>query len=230
MSGKWPTTRVLSSGLAPISAGARRIAWVDRGQCNGLSPQSWEWPMPFIDCAACGHQISVEAATCPHCGHPHLSEPTHPDEPRCHACQRLATNRCAHCGKLACVHHVSYVEVWHHRYATLELRCEACKKLALDERARNDLLMMLVTFCIVPLVLIAIAIADTTRKPPQRVSPPVDWRPPSSPRLEAPPQYLLSPRTDTRQQLLDELKNSTQYKSQPPPELAPSSPSLVPTR
>jgi hypothetical protein len=34
--------------------------------------------MPLIDCAACGRQISTEAASCPQCGHPNRSLPRAP--------------------------------------------------------------------------------------------------------------------------------------------------------
>lgn len=80
--------------------------------------------MPLIDCAACGHKISVEAEACPQCGHP--NQPTTREGPKCHACSAVATTRCQKCNKLSCAQHVKSIYVFHGEGGAYELRCKAC--------------------------------------------------------------------------------------------------------
>jgi hypothetical protein len=82
--------------------------------------------MSLIHCAACGHQISVEAEACPSCGHPnHRTRPAH-DGPPCYACSATATTRCVSCGVLSCAQHLQSIFVSHGRGGAYELRCRKC--------------------------------------------------------------------------------------------------------
>jgi hypothetical protein len=82
--------------------------------------------MALIDCPACGRQISIEAASCPQCGHPNREAEPAAEGPRCYACSALATTRCVSCNELSCARHLQSIYVTHGRGGANELRCQTC--------------------------------------------------------------------------------------------------------
>ncbi len=79
----------------------------------------------LIDCSACNRQISIEAESCPGCGHPNRTPIALPKKDTCYACSATATMRCQVCGALSCVNHVS--SEWALDPGTYELQCESCR-------------------------------------------------------------------------------------------------------
>jgi hypothetical protein len=82
--------------------------------------------LTLIDCAKCRQKISIQANSCPLCGHPRAAGPME-SPPACHACANLATVRCQRCGKLCCVLHQFPIFVHRRKGGATEIRCAPCK-------------------------------------------------------------------------------------------------------
>lgn len=171
--------------------------------------------MTLIECPACGRQISVEAVSCPGCGHPHDASHVQRSNAVCYACKNTATTRCQRCGKLACVQHVYPVEVIQNSISrgiswgiSWELRCDACKKEAdeLNDIHRSmNIVGIVIGVAVVAFVLLLVVGASKTRRVPAQTI--------SSPPIKNPEiPYLLNenkpfPRPRNAPKDLDEQKN-----------------------
>lgn len=86
--------------------------------------------MPLIDCKACGNQISIEATSCPQCGHPNRYVESGPTASRCYRCNKTATTKCHRCEKLTCEMHSEVAkvrDVKDNEYFYIEQTlCDAC--------------------------------------------------------------------------------------------------------
>ena len=87
--------------------------------------------MPLINCSVCERQISTEAESCPHCGHPNRATTRAPTGPTCYSCSAPATTKCQSCGTLSCAQHLQSIYVSHGQGGAYELRCESCHSSAM---------------------------------------------------------------------------------------------------
>jgi hypothetical protein len=109
--------------------------------------------MSLISCPECGGKLSTAAEACPHCGHPAdlITRPQKrnvPAQPKCYACERMATTRCQKCGKLSCAVHLTNVRVRHN----YELRCKSCYQSVQSARLISVVILLIIFAIAITLV------------------------------------------------------------------------------
>ena len=105
--------------------------------------------MKLISCSACHHKISLDAESCPSCGHPNQAKKTSVEI--CYDCGDPATTICSQCGVLSCVSHVRSTKI----LKGSGILCATCEAGVKNDREFQKVCSIIFWIAVVVLLLIA---------------------------------------------------------------------------